>query len=74
MYLKLRWAYSQSLYQNDGASRDDLAEAVAVLGEVSSTTRRVYGTSHPTTKDIQNHLKNAQNMIVWFDSRACLRI
>ena len=50
------------------ASRDDLAESTAVLEEVSRTSRRVLGPSHPFTKGIQRDLLLAQEELTAFDA------
>ena len=62
--LRMRWTYGVTLYQ-DGATLDDLREAVTTLEETARTTRRVLGGTHPTAKGIEHHLQNA---------RAALRI
>ena len=60
------------LFQSQGsrneASRDDLAESTAVLEEVSRTSRRVLGPSHPFTKGIQRDLLLAQEELTAFDA------
>ena len=47
--LRMRWTYAEALYTDDGASLDDLREAVATLEDVERTARRVFGGAHPTT-------------------------
>ena len=58
--LKLRWIYAQSLYKDDGASLDDLREAVATLEDAGRIARRVMGGAHPTTKVIEAELRDAR--------------
>ena len=58
--LKLRWIYAQSLYKDDGASLDDLCEAVATLEDVERTARRVFGGSHPLVLEIEPDLQIAR--------------
>ena len=58
--LKLKWCYAQSLYKDDGASLDDLCEAVATLEDVERTARRVFGGAHPLTSAIEEDLRKAR--------------
>ena len=58
--LKLRWIYAQSLYKDDGASLDDLREAVATLEDAGQIARRVMGGAHPYTTQVEDELRNAQ--------------
>ena len=58
--LKLRWIYAQSLYKDDGASLDDLREAVATLEDAGRIARRVLGGANPLTVNIGRELRNAQ--------------
>ena len=62
--LRMRWCYAQSLYENPGATLDDLREAVKTLEETERTMRRVFGGAYPTTVDIGECLQ---------ESRAALR-
>ena len=45
--LLMRWNYARALYNNDGATLDDLHEAIATLGETATITQRVFGAAHP---------------------------
>ena len=60
----LRAANNYSLYENPGATLDDLREAVTTLEDAERTMRRVFGGAHPTTVDIGECLQ---------ESRAALR-
>ena len=51
---------TQSLYKDDGASLDDLREAVATLEDAGQIARRVMGGAHPTTAVIGRALQNAR--------------
>ena len=42
-----RYSYAEALYKDDGATLDDLREAIKLLEEVGPTARRVYGGAHP---------------------------
>ena len=57
--------YGQVLYFNNGATLDDLREAVTTLEDTERTARRVLGGAHPLTGALGKHLQNA---------RAALRI
>ena len=56
----MRWNYAQSLYKDDGATLDDLREAVATLAEIEPTARRVFGSAYPTTEGIADALQDAR--------------
>ena len=49
------------LYTDDGATLDDLREAVAKLEDVERTARRVFGGAHPTTLQIENRAHEASS-------------
>ena len=49
--------YAEALYRDDGATFDDLREAVTTLEEVARTARRVFGGAHPITKGIERELQ-----------------
>ena len=46
------------LYKDDGATLDDLREAVTTLEETERTARRVFGGAHPLTTEIERDLQN----------------
>ena len=58
--LRMRWTYAAALYRDDGATLDDLREAVDTLEEIERTARRVLGGAHPTTEGMETSLRNAQ--------------
>jgi len=47
--LKMKDKYARSLYKYDGATLDDLREAVTTLEELEPIVRRVLGGAHPLT-------------------------
>ena len=47
-------------YSNDGATLDDLREAVSTLEEMEPTARRVFGGAHPITIGIEHALRDAR--------------
>ena len=62
--LDMRSNYAEALCRDDGATLNDLREAVTTLEETERTMRRVFGGAHPTTVDIGECLQ---------ESRATLR-
>ena len=52
--------HAQSLYRDEGATLDDLGEAVTTLEETERTARRVLGSSHPLVGPIERDLQNAR--------------
>jgi hypothetical protein len=58
--LRIRAMYAQSLYRDEGATLDDLGEAVTTLEETERTARRVLGSSHPLVGPIERDLQNAR--------------
>ena len=62
--LRMRMNYARALYKDDGATLDDLREAVTTLEETASIARRVLGSTHPVTVSVEQCLR---------DSRAALR-
>ena len=49
--------------KDDGATLDELREAVATLEETERTARRVFGGAHPTTVGIENELQEARELL-----------
>jgi tetratricopeptide (TPR) repeat protein len=62
--LKMRLVYADALYKDDGATLDDLREAVTTLKETVQTARRVFGGAHPTTTGIEGELRHARAVLV----------
>ena len=58
--LVMRRIYAEALYLNDGATLDDLREAVSILEETERTARRALGISHPGVVSIGRALRNAR--------------
>ena len=54
--LRMRWIYTATLCE-DGATLDELHEAVATFEEIERTVRRVYGSAHPLLVNIENTLQ-----------------
>ena len=64
--LKMRLIYARVLYNDTGATLDDLSEAVTMLGETERIARRVMGGAHPLAMLIERALRNARAAL-----RAC---
>ena len=58
--LGMRCFYTKLLYDDPGATLDDLREALNTLGEMKPTARRVFGDAHPLNKAIERHLPAAR--------------
>ncbi len=61
--LKMRGNYAEALYEDDGATLDDLRESVTTLEDVERTARRVFGGAHPTTVGLENELRDARAVL-----------
>ena len=53
-------AFIRSLYIDTGATLDDLREAVETLAETEPIARRVFGSAHPDTEEIEDNLRHAR--------------
>ena len=62
--LKMRCGYARALYDDPGATLDDLREAVTTNEETARTARRVFGGAHPIAKGIEVELQEAQFALV----------
>ena len=60
--LGMRLNYGQVLC-HDGATLDDLREAVTTLEETERTARRVFGGAHPLTTGIEGDLRNSRAVL-----------
>ena len=58
--LKMRTIYAAALFDDTGATLDDLREAVTTLEEMERTARRVLGSAHPTAKETEHMLQDAR--------------
>jgi len=58
--LRMRWNYARTLYENPGATIDDVREAVTTLEETERTARRVLGGAHPSATVIGNSLRESR--------------
>ena len=60
LMLKMRWIYAEALWQDPGATLDDLREAATTLEETARIARRVLGGSHPITEGIEDDLERSR--------------
>ena len=51
--IRMRCHYARTLYLDEGATLDDLREAVTTLEETERTARRVMGSEHPLTRRVE---------------------
>ena len=58
--LRVKLTYALALYNDTGATLDDLREAVTTLEETARTARRVLGATHPITVKIEHALPDAR--------------
>ena len=56
----MRWIYAEALYEDDGATLEDLREAVTTLKDTDRIARRVFGGIHPLTGQIERSLEEAR--------------
>ena len=61
--LKTRALYAQALHRAEGATLDDLREAVTTLEDAGRIARHVFGGGHPLTEDIGRDLRNARAVL-----------
>ena len=57
---RMRKVYAKALFMDDGATLDDLREAVTTLEDAERISRRVMGGAHPTTENIEDELQDAR--------------
>jgi hypothetical protein len=58
--LLIRRNYSAILCEDDGATLDDLREALTTLKETERIARRVLGSAHPDVAGIEKSLQDAR--------------
>ena len=58
--LKIRWNYALALFRDNGATLDDLREAVATLEDAERIALRVLGGAHPLTGRFEFRLQEAR--------------
>ena len=58
--LRMQVINARALYADDGATLDDVHEAMTTLEDTERTTRRVMGGAHPLVAEIGVALQEAQ--------------
>ena len=58
--LKMRWCCAVALYMDEGATLDDLREAVTTLEDTERIARRVLGGAHPLVPLMEESLRDAR--------------
>ena len=58
-----RATYAKALYEDDGATLDDLREAVDTYEDTERTARRVFGGAHPFTGELAEFLREARAVL-----------
>ena len=61
--LKMRWNYADVLYQDPGATLDDIREAVTTLEDAERIARRVFGGENPFTGELEDNLRQARAVL-----------
>ena len=61
--LKMRWNYAEAIYEDEGATLDDLRESVTTLEDVERISRRVMSGAHPITEGIESALREARAVL-----------
>ena len=59
----MRWYYAEALYNDPGATLDDLRETLTTLEDIGRIARRVLGGAHPITVDIERDMRNARDAV-----------
>ena len=66
--VRMGWNYALALYRDNGATLDDLHEAVSTLESVARLWTRIFGEAHPETPKVQGALEVAREKLA--DARA----
>ena len=61
--LRIRWLYANSLWGDPDATLDDLVEAEATLKSVERSWRRIIGSAHQDTRDLELSLARAREKL-----------
>ena len=56
----MRLKYARALHEDDGATLDDLREAVACFEDTARIARRVLGGAHPLVVQLERELGDAR--------------
>ena len=61
--LWMRWNHARALYENEGATLDNLREAVTTLGDVTRIARRVLGGESSLAAGFERDLREAREAL-----------
>ena len=61
--LKMRWSYAETLYKDDGATLEDVREAVTTFEDTVGIARRTFGGAHPITAGVEVELRGARAVL-----------
>ncbi len=61
--LKMKALYAEALYNDPGATLDDLREAVTTLEDTAPTARRVFGSAHPEVVAHEAALRKSRTVL-----------
>ena len=59
----MRWNHARALYENEGATLDNLREAVTTLGDVARIARRVLGGESSLAAGFERDLREAREAL-----------
>jgi len=62
--VRMRLLYAMCLFEDDAASRDDVADAISQLEELLRTAHRIYGPANPLVKNVKETLEFARERLV----------
>ena len=68
----MKLTYARCLYKDDGATLDDLREAVNTLEDTERTARRVFGGAYPTTSSLVKSLEDARAALITREAKATM--
>ena len=60
LMLLVRWNHARAIYDDPGATLDDIREAVAMLEDSARTARRVLGGANPIASAMEDDLRRAR--------------
>jgi hypothetical protein len=61
--IAMRMNYAETFYKDNGATLDDLRQAVTTLEDTARIARRVFGGAHPLTVDIERALRGSRAVL-----------
>ena len=71
--LRMKKMYARTIYENKGATLDDVREAVATLEDTERIARRVLGGAHPLTSAIEGDLRTSRAVLRYCETQSSVR-